>query len=118
MTEHLESTGASVYAIEVGGQLVSRLQSLTKRFPNLTVIPGDVLEIDIAQLAAGRKLRIYGNLPYYITSPILHHLFASAELIEEIHVVIQLEMPLRLTAPPGTRGIGHISLLPHYFARP
>src|SRR5258708_25881708 len=86
MTEHLASIGAPVYAIELDAQLASRLQRLTKRFPNLTVIPGDVLEIDIAQLAAGRKLRIYGNLPYYITSPILHHLFASAELIEEIHI--------------------------------
>src|SRR5260370_22843522 len=101
MTEHLESTGASVYAIEVDAQLASRLQRLTKRFPNLTVIPGDVLEIDIAQLAAGRKLRIYGNLPYYITSPIFHHLFAIAELIEEIHVVILLDVALRLAASPA-----------------
>ncbi len=101
MTEHLASTGAPVYAIELDAQLASRLQRLTKRFPNLTVIPGDVLEIDIAQLAAGRKLRVYGNLPYYITSPILHHLFASAELIEEIHIVIQLEVALRLAASPG-----------------
>ncbi len=96
MTEHLASTGAPVYA----------------------VIPGDVLEIDIAQLAAGRKLRIYGNLPYYITSPILHHLFASAELIEEIHVVIQLEVALRLAASPGTRDYGYLSVLTQYFARP
>ena len=118
MTEHLASTGASVYAIEVDAQLVSRLQRLTKRFPNLKVIPGDVLEIDIAQLAAGRKLRIYGNLPYYITSPILHHLFASAELIEEIHVVIQLEVALRLAASPGTRDYGYLSVLTQYFARP
>jgi 16S rRNA (adenine1518-N6/adenine1519-N6)-dimethyltransferase len=118
MTEHLASTGAPVYAIELDAQLVSRLQRLTKRFPNLTVIPGDVLEIDIAQLAAGRKLRIYGNLPYYITSPILHHLFASAELIEEIHVVIQLEVALRLAASPGTRDYGYLSVLTQYFARP
>jgi 16S rRNA (adenine1518-N6/adenine1519-N6)-dimethyltransferase len=118
MTEHLASTGATVYAIELDLQLVSRLQRLTKRFPNLTIVPGDILEIDTAQLAAGRKLHIYGNLPYYITSPILHRLFADAELMEEIHIVIQLEVAQRLVASPGTRDYGYLSVLTQYFARP
>src|ERR1700731_3223987 len=88
MTEHLASTGAPVYAVEIDAQFASRLQRLAQHFSNLTIFPGDILEIDIAQLAAGRKLHIYGNLPYYITSPILQRLFALAEHIEEIHVVI------------------------------
>jgi 16S rRNA (adenine1518-N6/adenine1519-N6)-dimethyltransferase len=63
-------------------------------------------------------VRIYGNLPYYITSPILRHLFASAELIDEIHVVIQHEVALRLAAQPGTRDYGYLSVLTQYFSRP
>jgi 16S rRNA (adenine1518-N6/adenine1519-N6)-dimethyltransferase len=118
MTEHLASTGATVYAIELDARLLNRLQRLAKRFPNLTIVPGDILAIDIAQLAAGRKLRIYGNLPYYITSPILQHLFASAAHIDEIHIVVQLEVAQRLAAAPGTRDYGYLSVLTQYFARP
>lgn len=118
MTEHLASTGTPVYAIEIDPQFVSRLQHLAQRYPNLTIVPGDILEIDIGQIAAGRKLRIYGNLPYYITSPILQRLFAAAESIEEIHVVIQEEVALRLVAAPGARDYGYLSVLTQYFARP
>jgi 16S rRNA (adenine1518-N6/adenine1519-N6)-dimethyltransferase len=118
MTEHLASTGAPVYAIELDAQFLNRLKRLAQRFPNLTIVPGDILQIDIQQLAAGRKVRIYGNLPYYITSPILQRLFAAAEIIEEIHVVIQEEVALRLVAAPGTRDYGYLSVLTQYFARP
>jgi 16S rRNA (adenine1518-N6/adenine1519-N6)-dimethyltransferase len=118
MTEHLSSTGAPVYAVELDAQFVSRLQRLAQRFPNLTIVPGDILEIDLAKFAASRKLRIYGNLPYYITSPILQRLFAAAEYIEEIHIVIQEEVALRLVATPGSRDYGYLSVLTQYFARP
>jgi len=118
MTEHLASAGAPVYAIELDAQFASRLSRLAQRYPNLTIVPGDILEIDIAEIAAGRKLHIYGNLPYYITSPILQRLFALAEHIEEIHVVIQLEVARRLIARPGTRDYGYLSVLTQYFARP
>src|SRR5271166_3533563 len=70
MTEHLAATGAPVYAIELDASLARRLQHLTQQFPNLTVVAGDILQTDIAEIAAGRRVRIYGNLPYYITSPI------------------------------------------------
>src|SRR2546430_12870785 len=48
-----------------------------------------ILKTDLATLASGRRIRIYGNLPYYITSPILHHLFSFAAIIDEMHFVIQ-----------------------------
>jgi len=103
MTEHLASTGAPVTAIEIDAPLVRRLQRLTQQFPNLHVVSSDVLKVDIAEIAAGRRVRIYGNLPYYITSPILHHLFAFTPIIDEIHIVIQLEVAERLAAEPGGR---------------
>jgi 16S rRNA (adenine1518-N6/adenine1519-N6)-dimethyltransferase len=118
MTEHLASTGAAIYAVELDAQLLGPLQRLAKRFPNLTIVPGDILEIDIAQIAAGRQLRVYGNLPYYITSPILHRLFERAELIQEIHIVVQLEVAQRLVAQPGSRDYGYLSVLTQYFTRP
>jgi 16S rRNA (adenine1518-N6/adenine1519-N6)-dimethyltransferase len=118
MTEHLASTGAPVYAVELDPQLARSLQKLAKRFPNLSIIPGDILETRIEEIASGRRLRIYGNLPYYITSAILQHLFASADLIEEIHIVVQLEVAERLAARPRTGDYGYLSVLTQYFSRP
>jgi 16S rRNA (adenine1518-N6/adenine1519-N6)-dimethyltransferase len=81
-------------------------------------VPQDILKTELATLAAGRRIRIYGNLPYYITSPILHHLFASATLIDEIHVVIQTEVALRLAAEPNSKSYGYLSVATQLYARP
>jgi 16S rRNA (adenine1518-N6/adenine1519-N6)-dimethyltransferase len=118
MTRHLAATGSSVIAIEFDPMLGKRLGDLAAEFSNLSVVAGDVLETDLDALAAGRRVRVYGNLPYYITSPILHHLFQFADSIDEIHVVIQLEVAFRLAARPGTRDYGYLSVLTQYFSRP
>jgi 16S rRNA (adenine1518-N6/adenine1519-N6)-dimethyltransferase len=118
MTEYLASTGAAVYAIELDALLLARLRKLAKRFPNLTVVHGDVLESDLAALAAGRRIRLYGSLPYYITSPILHHFFTFADMIDEIHIVIQEEVALRLIAKPGTKQFGYLSVVTQLYTRP
>jgi 16S rRNA (adenine1518-N6/adenine1519-N6)-dimethyltransferase len=118
MTEYLAATGAPVTAIEIDPPLVRRLKHLTQQFLNLNVISSDVLKVDIAEIAAGRRARIYGNLPYYITSPILHHLFAFAPIIDVIHVVIQLEVAERLAAEPGGRDYGYLSVATRMYSRP
>jgi 16S rRNA (adenine1518-N6/adenine1519-N6)-dimethyltransferase len=118
MTEYLAGMGESVYAIEIEPPFIAGLQRLAKTLPNLTVVPGDVLEADIKSVAKGRRVRIYGNLPYYITSPILHRLFTFAEIINEIHVVIQTEVAQRLSAQPGSRDYGYLSVVTQLYARP
>jgi len=118
MTRFLAATGAPVYAIEIDPPLIAGLQKLAAKFPNLAIVPGDVLEADLAAIAAGRRIHLYGNLPYYITSPILHHFFEIAGLIDEIHILIQLEVALRLVATPATRDYGYLSVLTQYFSKP
>jgi 16S rRNA (adenine1518-N6/adenine1519-N6)-dimethyltransferase len=118
MTQHLLATGAPVHAIEIDPAFLRGLRHLGQKFPNLDVVRCDVLESDLAAIASGRRIRIYGNLPYYITSPILHHLFHFADLIDEIHVVIQTEVAQRLAAQPGTRDYGYLSVLTQFYARP
>ena len=118
MTEYLAATGAPVTAIEIDPPLVRRLKNLAQRFPNLNVVSSDVLKADITEIAAGRRVRIYGNLPYYITSPILHRLFGFASIIDEIHVMIQLEVAERLTAKPGSRDYGYLSVATQLYSRP
>lgn len=118
MTQHLLSTGKPVIAVELDPPLAERLRKLAKQFPSLSVYHGDVLKTDLRELAAGRRVKIYGNLPYYITSPILHHFFETADLIDEIHIVIQQEVAFRLAAKPGTRDYGYLSVLTQYFSWP
>src|SRR5579883_2304118 len=118
MTRTLAAAGDPVYSIELDPALVRRLEDLAAETPNLTIVPADVLNADFAAIAAGRRARIYGNLPYYITSPILHRLFQFADLIDEVHIVIQLDVAFRLAARPGTRDYGYLSVLAQYFSRP
>lgn len=118
MTQHLLKSGAPVIAVELDPPLVSSLQRLAQTHANLTVIAGDVLETDLAALAAGRRMHIYGNLPYYITSPILHHFFRYAKQIDEAHIVIQLEVAARLTARPGRKQYGYLSAATQFYAKP
>jgi len=117
MTEHLLRSGAPVYAVELDKLLIARLQRLAHKHPNLTVVPDDVLETDLRAIAAGRRVRLYGNLPYYITSPILHHFFQTADLIDVIHVVIQWEVAQRLTAMPGNKSYGYLSVATQFYSR-
>jgi 16S rRNA (adenine1518-N6/adenine1519-N6)-dimethyltransferase len=118
MTEHLVQTEAPVYAIELDPLLIAGLRAFAKKHANLTVVPADILETDLAAIAAGRRIKIYGNLPYYITSPILHHFFQFASRIGEIHLVVQLEVAERLAARPGTKSYGYLSVATQFYTRP
>ncbi|HLW43753.1 MAG TPA: rRNA adenine dimethyltransferase family protein [Candidatus Acidoferrales bacterium] len=66
----------------------------------------------------GSRFRVYGNLPYYITSPILTHLFRFADHIDSIHIVTQLEVAQRITAHPRTSDYGYLSTVCQFYARP
>ena len=118
MTQYLIRNGAPVYAVELDPPLVERLKRLAEEHSNLTIVPGDVLQADLRAIASGRRIRLYGNLPYYITSPILHHFFQYADLVDEIHIVVQLEVAQRLTAHPGSKSYGYLSVVTQFYARP
>jgi 16S rRNA (adenine1518-N6/adenine1519-N6)-dimethyltransferase len=118
MTSYLAAGGAPVYAIELDTSLASHLRDVTRLHANVTIVSGDVLRTDVAELAAGRRVRVYGNLPYYITSPILHHLFTFAPRIDEIHMVVQTEVAERLAAQPGSKLYGYLSVATQLYSRP
>ncbi len=118
MSEHLLATGDPVHAIEIDAKLIAGLRRLAQKFPNFHAVHGDILKADLGTIAGGRRIRVYGNLPYYITSPILHQLFTFAEVIDEIHIVMQTEVALRVAAQPGTRDYGYLSVVTQFYARP
>ena len=117
MTELLARAGARVVAIETDSQLAEGLAKHSASWGHVQVVPGDVLQLDLRALA-GDGVRVYGNLPYYITSPILRHLFALADRIKSIDIVIQLEVAARIAAPPGGREHGYLSALCQFYSKP
>src|SRR5271170_6417899 len=121
MTRHLAQRGARVVAIETDPRLAGRLREMIaaapSEWPGAEIVEGDFLQQDLATLAPG-KLRIYGSLPYYITSPILHHLFRFAERIDSIHVVVQFEVAARIVARPGRRDYAYLSVASQFYTNP
>ena len=118
MTTRLARRASKVFAIELDRSLAARLREVTEALKNVNVVESDVLAVDFAKLTGGARFSVYGNLPYYITSPILHRLFEHADRIAAIHIVIQFEVAARIVAPPGRRDYGYLSVVSQWFGRP
>ncbi len=121
MTRLLAAGGRRLIAVEADSRLAANLQGAVRaqpdEWPGVEIVSGDVLELDLEKLAGG-KFRVYGNLPYYITSPILHQLFGCATQIASIHVVMQLEVAERIVARPGRREYGYLSAACQFYTQP
>jgi 16S rRNA (adenine1518-N6/adenine1519-N6)-dimethyltransferase len=99
----LERAGA-LHAIEVDRDLAARLREL----PGLTVHEADALDFDYARFPAG--MRLVGNLPYNISTPLLFHLAKYASRVRDMHFMLQLEVVDRMVAAPGTAAYGRLSV--------
>jgi 16S rRNA (adenine1518-N6/adenine1519-N6)-dimethyltransferase len=121
MTQLLIGEGRRIIVIETDQRLAEGLKASRdadpNQWPGLEIVNADVLTTNIGDLAI-EKIHIYGNLPYYITSPILHHLFRWAAQIASIHIVIQLEVAERIAAHPNVRDYGYLSALCQFYAQP
>ncbi|AKJ26956.1 16S rRNA (adenine(1518)-N(6)/adenine(1519)-N(6))-dimethyltransferase RsmA [Caldimonas brevitalea] len=95
--------------IELDRDLAARLRKRAE----LTVVEADVLQVDFTALAAqtGRPLRVVGNLPYNISSPIAFHLLAQVDAIEDQHFMLQKEVVDRMAAAPGHKDYGRLSVM-------
>jgi 16S rRNA (adenine1518-N6/adenine1519-N6)-dimethyltransferase len=122
ITELLARSDRRVIAIEgdppLAESLREKIAAEPDDWPGVEVVSGDVLDQDVAKLAGGGRFRVYGNLPYYITSPILHHLFDYADQIASIHIIIQLEVARRIVAKPGRREYGYLSAACQFYTEP
>lgn len=119
MTLGLAERGRLVAAVERDPELAATLRTRLADFPGARVLEADILKVSLPALGEElgcKRWRVYGNLPYYITSPILQHLFAHAATIADIHVVVQREVAERLAARPGGRDYGYLSVLAQFHA--
>jgi 16S rRNA (adenine1518-N6/adenine1519-N6)-dimethyltransferase len=105
----LQCCGALI-VIELDRDLAARM----RRIPGLEVVEADVLSVDFGAVAAahgGAKLRIVGNLPYNVSTPILFHLLASIDNVADQHVMLQKEVAQRMAAAPGGKAYGRLSVM-------
>ncbi|MBK7927123.1 MAG: ribosomal RNA small subunit methyltransferase A [Bryobacterales bacterium] len=107
LTEKLLERADKVYAIEVDPELVARLMLRFRGEPKLKIVAQDVLATDLTQW--GRAV-VTGNLPYYITSPVIERTLAMGKLLERAVFLIQKEVAERITASPGTRDYGFLTV--------
>jgi 16S rRNA (adenine1518-N6/adenine1519-N6)-dimethyltransferase len=102
----LQRCGA-LTVIELDRDLAARL----RRQAGLTVIEADVLKVDFTALAAGRALRVVGNLPYNISTPILFHLLQACAVVQDQHFMLQKEVVERMAAAPGCKDYGRLTVM-------
>ncbi|MBN8487171.1 MAG: 16S rRNA (adenine(1518)-N(6)/adenine(1519)-N(6))-dimethyltransferase RsmA [Burkholderiales bacterium] len=110
LTQPLVERCGRLSVIELDRDLAARL----RQRPDLDVIESDVLKVDWRALAArlgGQRLRVVGNLPYNISSPILFHLLPVADMVEDQHFMLQKEVVDRMAAAPGSKAYGRLSVM-------
>lgn len=112
MTRLLLESLRQLHVVELDRDLVVRLQ---KSFDpaRLVVHSADALQFDFSsiQVASGRKLRVVGNLPYNISSPLLFHLAGIAPQVQDQHFMLQKEVVERMAAEPGSKAYGRLSVM-------
>jgi len=125
MTDLLAKRAGRVVAVELDSRLAARLRTRAAAWPNVVVVQGDILKLNLVDVDAASQFRIFGNIPYYITSPILHRIFDAAGCAAEcakpivsVHLVMQLEVAERLVAQPGRREYGYLSVATQFHATP
>ena len=122
LTAELAKHAKKVVAIELDKRLMPVLKETLEGVDNVTVLQGDALTIDLKDIIyrefEGQKVAVCANLPYYITSPVIMHLLESRLPITSITVMVQKEAAVRLTATPGTREAGAVSLAVSYYSQP
>ena len=121
MTSLLAERARRVVAIEVDPELANHLQRKFKGDERIEILAGDILATDIGEVCrryGSEKCVVFGNLPYYITSPIIHRVFAAPERLSGLTLLVQQEVAERLAAVPGTRAYGYLSVLAQFYSQP
>jgi 16S rRNA (adenine1518-N6/adenine1519-N6)-dimethyltransferase len=121
MTELLGERARRVVSIEVDPALAEALRQKLTLHPAIQVIQADILSVSIPEIcrkASAQECYVFGNLPYYITSPILHQLLDSRTWIRGMALLMQREVADRITALPGSRDYGYLSVAVQLFSQP
>jgi 16S rRNA (adenine1518-N6/adenine1519-N6)-dimethyltransferase len=113
LTERLLGTAASLDCIEIDRDLTAKLRQRWGSVPGFHLHEADALEFDLADLATrrARRLRVIGNLPYNISTPLLFHVAAAHAHVVDLHVMLQKEVIDRIAAKPDSGDYGRLTVM-------
>lgn len=111
LTEPLLASSSLLDIIELDRDLVSHLTNKYSDNSSINIHSADALSFDFSSLVNEKQLRIVGNLPYNISTPLLFHLLTYAQHIQDMHFMLQKEIVDRLQAQPGTKKYGRLSIM-------
>lgn len=119
ITGRLAEKAGRLIAVEIDWDLANILKVKFSGMENVTIIEGDVLKLDLAEILTGAKtVKVVANLPYYITTPIIMQLLESGIQFERIVVMVQKEVALRMCARHDTADYGALSVAVQFFTNP
>ncbi|AOF53652.1 16S rRNA (adenine(1518)-N(6)/adenine(1519)-N(6))-dimethyltransferase [Rodentibacter caecimuris] len=124
LTEPVAEQIEHLTVVELDRDLAERLRHHPFLHHKITVIENDAMQFDFGELyrqenlaEAGRKLRIFGNLPYNISTPLMFHLFKYHHIIQDMHFMLQKEVVKRLCAAPNSKAYGRLTIMAQYFCQ-
>lgn len=115
LTEPVVELVERLNVIELDRDLAQRLREHPVLQHKLNIIEQDALKFDFSSLASHSKMRVFGNLPYNISTPLMFHLFSFSQHIEDMHFMLQLEVVKRLCASHGDTLYGKLSVMAAYY---
>lgn len=118
LTEPLLEAAGALDVIELDRDLIPGLRVQFFNYPKFVIHEGDALKFDFAELkGGGPMLRVVGNLPYNISTPLIFHLLAARGVVADMHFMLQKEVVERLAAEPGGSDWGRLSIMAQYHCR-
>ncbi len=117
LTEEILAVNPRLQVVELDRDLIPVLRTKFFNYPEFRIHEADALKFDFSQLAADRPLRIIGNLPYNISTPLIFHLLGQAGVVQDMHFMLQKEVVQRLAAVPGDNNYGRLGIMAQYFCK-
>ena len=114
ITEYLIATSGKYDAIELDKDLIEHLNNKFSAYTQFSLYNDDVLKFDLSKLVTNDNIRIVGNLPYNISTPLLFKLYKLPNWYD-LHVMLQLEVAKRIAAKPGNKDYGRLSIMSQYY---